>query len=69
MKSKLVRLTSTHDGLFNNDKFEQKRHSLYLNIFNTFSTNRSTVRLIYVLTNRPEDPVEKEIGNCGRARQ
>ena len=22
----------THDGVFDNDKFEQKRHSLYLNI-------------------------------------
>ena len=48
--------------LFDNDKFEQKRHYLYLNniSFNAFSTNRNTVRLIYVVTNRPEEPVEKK---------
>ena len=34
---------------------------------NVFSTNHSTVRLIYVVTNRPEEPVEKKIGSCARA--
>ena len=38
-----------------------KKYILYIWIsFNTFSTNRNTVRLIYVVTNRPEEPAEKK---------
>ena len=42
-----------------------KKDILYILIsFNAFSTNRNTVWLIYVVTNRPEEPVEKKIGTC-----
>ena len=44
-----------------------KKDILYILIsFNAFSTNRNTVWLIYVVTNRPEEPVEKKIGTCAQ---
>ena len=60
---KLVRSTSSHDRLIDDDKFEQKTLIFYILLsFNAFSTNRYTIRLIYVIINGPEDPDEKKKG-------
>ena len=63
----MVRLTWTHDGFLDNNKFEPKKNILY--IWLSFKSLYNSVNIYDVIITGPEEPVEKKMVLELRARE